>query len=110
MARRKRGQDVHGWLIVDKPVGPTSSDVVNMVRRALDAKKAGHAGTLDPLASGLLAVAFGEATKAVPLVQDGAKTYRFTARLGQATGTDDAEGAVIAESAARPTDAEIRAA
>ncbi|MEL6767539.1 MAG: tRNA pseudouridine(55) synthase TruB [Pseudomonadota bacterium] len=110
MARRKRGRDVHGWLIVDKPVGPTSSDVVTMVRRALDAKKAGHAGTLDPLASGLLAVAFGEATKTVPLVQDGAKTYRFTARLGQATGTDDAEGAVIAESTARPTDAEIRAA
>ncbi|MEM7496670.1 MAG: tRNA pseudouridine(55) synthase TruB [Pseudomonadota bacterium] len=110
MARRKRGRDVHGWLIVDKPVGPTSSDVVNMCRRALDAKKAGHAGTLDPLASGLLAIAFGEATKTIPLVQEGAKTYRFGVRLGQATTTDDAEGAVLAESAARPSDDEIRAA
>ncbi|MEO0428752.1 MAG: tRNA pseudouridine(55) synthase TruB [Pseudomonadota bacterium] len=110
MARRKRGRDVHGWLIVDKPVGPTSSDVVTMCRRALDARKAGHAGTLDPLASGLLAVAFGEATKTVPLVQDGAKAYRFTARLGQATSTDDGEGEVIAESASRPSDDEIRAA
>ncbi|MEM6943048.1 MAG: tRNA pseudouridine(55) synthase TruB [Pseudomonadota bacterium] len=110
MARRKRGRDIHGWLIVDKPVGPTSADVVAQARRALDARKAGHAGTLDPLASGLLAIAFGEATKTIPLIQDGAKTYRFTVRLGQATTTDDVEGDVIAESLARPSDASIRAA
>ncbi|MEM9783353.1 MAG: tRNA pseudouridine(55) synthase TruB [Pseudomonadota bacterium] len=110
MARRKRGRDIDGWLVVDKPLGPTSAQIVARVRRALDAKKAGHAGTLDPLATGVLAVAFGEATKTVPAAQDGAKTYRFTVRLGQATATDDAEGAVIAESEARPDDAAIRTA
>ncbi|MEM6489816.1 MAG: tRNA pseudouridine(55) synthase TruB, partial [Pseudomonadota bacterium] len=110
MARRKRGRAIDGWIVVDKPVGPTSADVVNCLRRTLDARKAGHAGTLDPLASGVLAVAFGEATKAVPAVQDGAKSYRFTVRLGRATTTDDAEGAVIAERAARPDDAAIAAA
>lgn len=107
MARRKRGTDVHGWLVVDKPVGPSSAAVVATARRALDARKAGHAGTLDPLASGVLAVAFGEATKTVPYAQDGAKTYRFTVRLGQATETDDAEGAVVATSDRRPDAAAI---
>ncbi|MEO0622861.1 MAG: tRNA pseudouridine(55) synthase TruB [Pseudomonadota bacterium] len=110
MARKRRGNPVHGWLVVDKPLGVTSAQVVAKARWALSAQKAGHAGTLDPLATGVLAVAFGEATKTVPLVQDGAKTYRFAIRLGQATETDDAEGALIAESAARPTDAEIEAA
>ncbi len=110
MARRKKGRDVHGWLVVDKPAGLTSNAVVNKVRWAFDAKKAGHAGTLDPEATGVLAVALGEATKTVPYVTDALKAYRFTVALGQATNTDDAEGAVIASSDARPTDDEIRAA
>ena len=110
MARRRKGRDVSGWLVVDKPAGPSSAAVVARVRRAFDARKAGHAGTLDPLATGLLAVAFGEATKTVPHIADAPKSYRFTVRLGQATETDDAEGRVIAESPARPSDAEIEAA
>lgn len=109
MARRRKGRDVSGWLLVDKPEGVTSTQVVGKARWALDAKKAGHAGTLDPLASGLLAVAFGEATKTVPFAQDGLKTYRFTAKWGEATATDDREGDVIARSDARPTAAEIEA-
>ncbi|MCC6008200.1 MAG: tRNA pseudouridine(55) synthase TruB [Rhodobacteraceae bacterium] len=107
---RKRGRDITGWLVVDKPAGVTSSDVVNIVRRALDARKAGHAGTLDPLATGLLAVAFGEATKTIPYVTDALKCYRFTMRLGEATTTDDTEGPVIATSPVRPDDDAIRAA
>lgn len=107
MARRKTGRDVHGWLVVDKPAGISSNAVVNKVRWAFDAKKAGHAGTLDPEATGVLAVALGEATKTVPYITDALKAYRFTARLGAATNTDDAEGEVIASSDARPTDAEI---
>ena len=102
MARRSRGRPVHGWLIVDKPAGPTSAAVVAKAKRALDAAKAGHAGTLDPAATGLLAIAFGEATKTVPFVADARKAYRFTVRWGAATATDDAEGAVLATSAARP--------
>jgi len=108
MARRKKGRDVHGWLIVDKPAGISSNAVVNKVRWALDAKKAGHAGTLDPEATGVLAVALGEATKTVPYITDALKAYRFTVRLGQATNTDDGEGEVIATSEARPSDDEIR--
>lgn len=110
MGRRKTGRDVHGWLIVDKPAGVTSTAVVNKVRWALDAKKAGHAGTLDPEATGLLAVALGEATKTVPYITDALKCYRFSVKLGEATNTDDAEGEVIARSDARPTDAQIEAA
>lgn len=110
MGRRKKGRDVHGWLVVDKPAGLTSNAVVNKVRWAFDAKKAGHAGTLDPEATGVLAVALGEATKTVPYVTDALKAYRFTVRLGAATNTDDAEGEVIATSDARPTDDEIAAA
>ena len=110
MGRRKKGRDIHGWLIVDKPAGISSNAVVNKVRWALDANKAGHAGTLDPEATGVLAVALGEATKTVPYITDALKAYRFTVRLGQATNTDDAEGEVIASSEARPTDDEIRAA
>ncbi|MGB0851782.1 MAG: tRNA pseudouridine(55) synthase TruB [Pikeienuella sp.] len=102
MARRKKGRAVHGWVVVDKPEGVTSTQVVGRVRWAFDAQKAGHAGTLDPLATGLLAVALGEATKTVPYAQDGLKTYQFTARWGQATTTDDREGEVCATSDLRP--------
>lgn len=110
MGRRKKGRDIHGWLVVDKPAGLTSNAVVNKVRWAFDARKAGHAGTLDPEATGVLAVALGEATKTVPYVTDAMKAYVFTVRLGQATNTDDAEGEVIAESETRPTDDVITAA
>jgi tRNA pseudouridine55 synthase len=104
MARRRKGRDISGWLVIDKPSGIGSTEVVNIVRRALNAKKAGHAGTLDPQATGV------QATKTVPYVTDALKAYVFTVRFGQATETDDAEGAVIAESDHRPTDAEIKAA
>jgi tRNA pseudouridine55 synthase len=107
MSRRK-GRPVSGWLVVDKPAGITSTAVVNKVRWAFGAAKAGHAGTLDPAATGVLAVALGEATKTVPYVTDWLKCYRFQVRFGQATNTDDAEGQVIAESDQRPTDAQIR--
>lgn len=110
MGRRKKGRDVHGWLVVDKPAGVSSNAVVNKVRWAMDARKAGHAGTLDPEATGVLAVALGEATKTVPYITDALKAYVFTVRLGQATNTDDTEGEVIAESDTRPTDDEIQAA
>jgi tRNA pseudouridine55 synthase len=110
MARRRKGRDVNGWLVVDKPAGMTSTSVVNKVKWALQAKKAGHAGTLDPDATGVLAVALGEATKTVPYITDALKAYEFTVRLGQATNTDDAEGEVIARSDARPTDDEIKTA
>ncbi|MCB5199380.1 tRNA pseudouridine55 synthase [Loktanella sp. DSM 29012] len=110
MGRRKKGRNISGWLVVDKPAGITSTSVVNKVRWALDANKAGHAGTLDPDATGVLAIALGEATKTVPYITDALKAYTFTVRLGQATNTDDAEGEVIASSDARPTDDEIKAA
>ena len=109
MARRKKGRALSGWLIVDKPLGITSSAVVNKAKWAFDAQKAGHAGTLDPEATGVLAIAFGEATKTVPYVTDSMKAYRFTVRLGQATNTDDGEGEVIRESDLRPSADEIRA-
>lgn len=108
MGRKRKGRDISGWLIVDKPAGPTSTAIVNKVRWAFQAKKAGHAGTLDPEATGVLAVALGEATKTVPYVTDALKCYQFTVRLGQATNTDDAEGEVIAESALRPDDEAIK--
>ena len=107
---RKKGRDISGWLVVDKPAGVTSTAVVGKVRWALDAKKAGHAGTLDPAATGVLAIALGEATKTVPYVTDALKCYRFAVRLGVATNTDDAEGEVIGRSDNRPADDEIRAA
>lgn len=106
----RKGRDISGWLIVDKPAGPTSTAVVNKVRWALNAKKAGHAGTLDPEATGVLAVALGEATKTVPFVTDALKAYAFTVKLGQATNTDDAEGEVIAKSDTRPDDDAIKQA
>ena len=110
MARKHRGRPVHGWLILDKPAGVTSAHAVARAKRTLDADKAGHAGTLDPGATGLLALAFGEATKTVPFIADATKSYRFTVRWGAATTTDDAEGAPIATSALRPDRAAIEAA
>jgi tRNA pseudouridine55 synthase len=109
MARKRRGQPVHGWLVVDKPAGPTSTAVVGRVRRVFDARKVGHGGTLDPMASGLLPIALGEATKTVSYVMDAQKTYRFTVRWGQATDSDDAEGTVTEEHPHRPDEGEIRA-
>jgi tRNA pseudouridine55 synthase len=110
MARRKKGRDISGWVLVDKPAGVTSTSVVNKVRWAFDAKKAGHAGTLDPDATGLLPVALGEATKTIAYLGDVLKGYDFTVRWGQQTTTDDAEGEVIETSDARPSEAEIVAA
>ena len=110
MARKRKGQDISGWLVVDKLAGMTSTAVVNKVRWAMGAKKAGHAGTLDPEATGVLAVALGEATKTVPYITDSLKAYTFTVRLGAATNTDDAEGEVIATSDMRPSDEDIKAA
>jgi tRNA pseudouridine55 synthase len=110
MARKRKGRDISGWLVVDKPAGLTSTAVVNKVRWAFDAKKAGHAGTLDPEATGVLAVALGEATKTVPYITDTLKAYEFTVRFGQATRTDDAEGEVIATSDLRPSDDDIKEA
>ena len=108
MGRTRKGRDISGWLIIDKPAGPTSTAVVNKVRWAMQAKKAGHAGTLDPDATGVLAVALGEATKTVPYITDALKAYAFTVRLGQSTNTDDAEGEVIETSDLRPTDDQIK--
>ena len=110
MARKRKGRDISGWLVIDKPAGLTSTAVVNKVRWALHAKKAGHAGTLDPEATGVLAVALGEATKTVPYITDALKAYIFEIRFGQATNTDDAEGEVIAQSDLRPTDDQINGA
>ncbi len=110
MGRKRKGRDISDWPVVDKPAGLTSTAVVNKVRWAFDAKKAGHAGTLDPEATGVLAVALGEATKTVPFITDAMKAYTFTVTLGAATNTDDAEGEVIATSAERPSDEEIKEA
>ncbi|MCU4651537.1 tRNA pseudouridine(55) synthase TruB [Roseibacterium sp. SDUM158016] len=110
MARRRKGRDISGWLLVDKPAGMTSTAVVNKVRWAFDAKKAGHAGTLDPDATGLLPVALGEATKTIAYLGDALKGYDFTVRWGIQTTTDDAAGEVIAASDARPSEADIEAA
>ena len=109
MARRKRGQPVHGWLILDKPPGLGSTKAVSIVRRLFDAQKAGHGGTLDPLASGLLPIALGEATKTVSFVMDGAKTYSFTVKWGEETNTDDSEGEMTQTSDSRPDEEAIRA-
>jgi tRNA pseudouridine55 synthase len=109
-SRKIRGRALDGWLIIDKPAGLTSTDVVNRVRRAFDAQKAGHGGTLDPLATGVLPIAFGAATKTVPYVMDGTKLYRFTLRFGQARDTDDADGQVTATAEGRPDEAAIEAA
>jgi len=110
MARRRKGQAVNGWLIFDKPQGMTSTKAVARLKRLYDAAKVGHAGTLDPLATGILPIAFGEATKTVPFVMDGIKAYRFTVRFGAETDTDDAEGKVTETSSRRPTGEEVEAA
>ncbi|MEL7543562.1 MAG: tRNA pseudouridine(55) synthase TruB [Pseudomonadota bacterium] len=110
MARKKRGRPVSGWLILDKPLGITSTKAVGMTKRMFDAQKAGHAGTLDPLATGILPLALGEATKTVPFVMDGTKGYRFTVRWGACTTTDDTEGEIVETRDARPPRAEIEAA
>ncbi len=109
MARKRRGDPVHGWLVLDKPFDMTSTAAVGMAKRMFNAAKAGHGGTLDPLATGILPIAFGEATKTVQWVMDGEKAYRFTVRWGQERDTDDAEGEVIETSGARPTRADIEA-
>jgi tRNA pseudouridine55 synthase len=106
---RRDKRDVHGWIVLDKPIGMTSTHAVAVVKRLFSAKRAGHAGTLDPLASGGLPVALGEATKTVPFVMDGRKRYRFTVRWGEERDTDDSEGRVVATSDVRPTDEAIRA-
>ena len=110
MGRRKKGDKVDGWVVLDKPLGLGSTPAVGRVRRLFDAQKAGHGGTLDPLATGVLPIALGEATKTVPFVMDGRKQYRFTLRFGEARSTEDLEGAVTAASDVRPDDAAIRAA
>lgn len=110
MGRSRRGVPVHGWIAIDKPLGVTSTAVVAKVRRATNAAKVGHGGTLDPLASGILPIALGEATKTVSYVMDGRKTYRWKVRWGEARNTDDAEGQVIATSDVRPDEAAILAA
>ncbi len=106
---KKRGRPVHGWVIVDKPLGLTSTQCLAKVRRLTDAAKAGHGGTLDPLATGILPIALGEATKTVNWVMTAGKTYRFTVRWGEATETDDMEGAVTQRSDVRPGRAAIEA-
>src|SRR5499426_112763 len=107
--RKREKRDVNGWLVLDKPVGMTSTHAVSVAKRVFQAKRAGHAGTLDPLASGLLPIALGEATKTVPFVMEGRKVYRFTVRWGEERDTDDAEGRITASSAERPTAAAIAA-
>jgi len=102
MARKRRGTPIHGWLVIDKPKGMTSNAAVGRAKRLTNAAKVGHGGTLDPLATGLLPLAFGEATKTVSYVMDGAKEYRFTIRWGEARSTDDAEGEITETSDARP--------
>jgi tRNA pseudouridine55 synthase len=107
--RRREKHDVNGWIVLDKPIGMTSTHAVSIVKRLFTAKRAGHAGTLDPLASGCLPIALGEATKTVPYVMDGRKTYQFTVRWGEERDTDDAEGRVVETQAKRPTEDDIRA-
>jgi tRNA pseudouridine55 synthase len=108
-APRSTRVEVNGWVVLDKPVGLTSTQAVSKLKRLFNAKKAGHAGTLDPLASGVLPVAFGEATKTVPFVQDGEKAYRFTVRWGVETDTDDAEGRAVETTDVRPDPAAVAA-
>jgi len=107
--RRKKGRPVSGWVIFDKPFGMGSTEAVSKIKWLFNAEKAGHAGTLDPLASGMLPIALGEATKTVPYVQDGAKIYRFTVEWGEERTTDDREGTVTRQSELRPSEVEIRA-
>ena len=107
--KKFKKRDVHGWIVLDKPIGMTSTHAVAVIKRLFAAKRAGHAGTLDPLASGCLPIALGEATKTVPFVVDSRKTYLFTVRWGEERDTDDAEGRVVATSDSRPDAAAIKA-
>src|SRR5436853_6117467 len=107
--RRRPKVDIHGWIVLDKSVGMTSTHAVSAVRRLTSARRAGHAGTLDPLASGCLPIALGEATKTVPFVMEGRKRYRFTVQWGIETDTDDSEGRAIATSDTRPPPDAVRA-
>jgi tRNA pseudouridine55 synthase len=107
--KRSKGFPVNGWLILDKPQGVTSTHALSRVKRLFEARKAGHAGTLDPLATGVLPIAFGEATKTAPYVFDGEKSYLFTVRWGVETNTDDSEGQEVRSSELRPSRAEIEA-
>jgi tRNA pseudouridine55 synthase len=107
MARKKRGNPVHGWLVLDKPAGMTSTAAVGAIKRLYNAQKAGHAGTLDPLATGILPIALGEATKTVPYIVDGAKSYRFTVRWGIEMDTDDSQGKATRSGGRIPGPAEI---
>jgi len=107
---RRKGSQINGWLILDKPHGMSSNRVLTIAKKSFDARKAGHSGTLDPLATGLLPIAFGEATKTVPYVFDGVKSYQFTIRWGIETNTHDVEGTIEKESAERPTPDAIQAA
>lgn len=109
MAGRRGGRPIHGWLVIDKPSGLTSAAVIGIVRRATGAAKAGHGGTLDPLATGILPIAFGEATKTVGYAMDGTKVYVFTVRWGESRNTDDCDGSVTATTDARPDPAAIAA-
>lgn len=110
MGRRRKGVAINGWLIIDKPQDVTSTQAVGIVKRVLNAQKAGHGGTLDPLATGILPIALGHATKTVPYVMDATKRYSFTMRFGSSTDTDDSEGKITRTSEKRPTDQEIEAA
>src|SRR5215475_10794919 len=103
MGRRKKGDDISGWVVLDKPEEVTSTQAVSVVRRAFNAQKAGHSGTLDPLASGVLPIALGEATKTVPWLMEAEKEYVFTIRWGVSTATQDREGAPTAQSDVRPS-------
>ena len=107
--KKRDKRDVHGWVVLDKPVGMTSTHAVSVVKRLFSAKRCGHAGTLDPLASGALPIALGEATKTVPFVMDGRKLYRFTIRWGEERDTDDAEGRAVSISKERPSLEVVRA-
>ncbi len=107
--KKRQKRDVHGWVVLDKPVGMTSTHAVAVIKRLFSAKRAGHAGTLDPLASGCLPIALGEATKTVPFVVDGRKTYVFTVRWGEERDTDDAEGRIVNTNGGRPEAAAIQA-
>ena len=109
MPRKRKGDQISGWVNLDKPLGMTSTQAIGKVRRILNAQKVGHAGTLDPLATGVLPIALGEATKTINFVQDTTKTYRFTVTWGEQRDTDDREGAVIATSDHRPTREDITA-
>jgi tRNA pseudouridine55 synthase len=107
---KRQKNKVDGWVVLDKPIGPSSTQALGKVRWIFEAAKGGHGGTLDPLASGVLPIALGEATKLIPFAMDGTKQYEFAVRWGAATATDDLEGSVVATSPIRPAEAAIRAA